>query len=387
MKSIIIVGGQDEIYENINLKEFNVISVQLENNIGINTAEYCAEVIPVSEFTVQEVERAARVAIDKYPISAMFGFAEFTILPAVEVAEKLNIPSLDKRISELCRIKPKLRTFLENSAFHLPFIEIRCLSEAQLFAEQYGYPLVVKDTMGAGSSNVSVCHDLDQLVHASQSLLSEFGVALLETYCGGHEYSVETLTLNGQHYVLGITEKFLIPGTVVEDSHIFPAPVCEKTKSQIERAAIELLSTLDHYHGPMHIEFKVDGDAVRLIEVNNRGGGDYIWEMVLTATGVNLIENTVRAFFDKSVKLQNYQPKSSLAYISLYKKLDIDLLKQPLSRLVDILRFQFDHDDFERSINNSTDRPGFCLLKRNLQQGHIADCIENINSIINKNTF
>ncbi|HAU8295988.1 TPA: ATP-grasp domain-containing protein [Vibrio vulnificus] len=387
MKSIIIVGGQDEIYENFNLKEYNVISIQLEKNIGINATEYCAEVIPVSEFTVQEVERATRIALDKYPISAMFGFAEFTILPTVEVAEKLNIPSLDKRLSELCRIKPKLRKFLENSSFHVPFVEFCCLNEAKLFAEQYGYPLVVKETMGAGSSNVSVCHDLDQLVRASKSLLSEFGVALLETYCGGDEYSVETLTLNGKHYILGITEKFLISGTVVEDSHIFPAPVCDKTKCRIERAAIELLSALDHGHGPMHIEFKVEGDDVRLIEVNNRGGGDYIWEMVLTATGVNLIENTVRGFFDRSIKLHNYQPKSSLAYISLYNDLNIALLNEQLSHLVDILRLQFDHDDFGRSINNSTDRPGFCLLKRNLQHGHITDYMDDINNIINNGYF
>ncbi|WP_053115796.1 ATP-grasp domain-containing protein [Winslowiella iniecta] len=387
MKNIIIVGGQDEIFEDIDLEGFNVVSIQLQHKIGPSVTNKCARVIPVLDFTVEEIERATLLAMQEHPVSAMFGFAEFTILPTVEVAEKLEIPGMDKRISMLCRIKPNLRKHLELTDFHVPYLDCHSVAQAEEFATRFGYPVVVKETMGAGSANVTVCNNREQLKTATQKLLDHFDRALLEVYCGGKEFSVETLSLNGCHYVLGITEKFLIPNTVIEDSHIFPAPVDERTKERVDKATVQLLNVLDHTHGPMHIEFKVDGDKVRLIEVNNRGGGDFIWEMVFKSTGVNLIEKTIHSYFDKEMRLEDYQPEHSLAYISLYSETDPSALIPRLEEFARVLRFHYEHTEYSHEIKCSTDRPGFCLLSRSLTSGHIKDDMDKIKSIINNKNY
>jgi biotin carboxylase len=106
----------------------------------------------------------------------------------------------------------------------------------------------------------------------------------------GREFSVETITRDGSHQVLGITEKLTTgPPGFVELGHQFPARLPTAIAQRIDEAVVALLDLVEHRWGPAHTEVRVTPAVeVVIIESQTRFGGDQIWKMVEVVTGVPL---------------------------------------------------------------------------------------------------
>nr|BFF17324.1 hypothetical protein GCM10025730_08450 [Promicromonospora thailandica] len=116
---------------------------------------------------------------------------------------------------------------------------------------------------------------------------------LLERVLDGPEYSVETVTRDGVTRVLGITAKSVAePGVeagtgFVESGHLFPAPLPPEQRDAIERHVVAALAAVGLTHGISHTEVRLTAAGPRLIELNPRQGGGYIFELVRLVTGYN----------------------------------------------------------------------------------------------------
>jgi biotin carboxylase len=119
--------------------------------------------------------------------------------------------------------------------------------------------------------------------------------AIVEGYVEGREYSVETLTLRGEHVVLAITEKLTSgPPSFIEIGHQLPARLSEEETAEVKRVVEELLRAVGHEWGPAHTELILSTErGPVIIETHTRFGGDQIWEMVELVVGTRLAAATV----------------------------------------------------------------------------------------------
>lgn len=131
---------------------------------------------------------------------------------------------------------------------------------------------------------------------------------------GGIECSVESLTINGHHNIIQITQKDSENGLhCVELGHHQPANITEKEWNDVIEAVSEGLTAIGITHGPCHTEIKIINGLIYLIEFNARPGGDHIAHpLVQLSTGYDYIAGIIKAsmgdlsYIDTSKFKHNY---------------------------------------------------------------------------------
>lgn len=128
------------------------------------------------------------------------------------------------------------KVLLEKNIPSVPFLRVDTLDDIVRFGERYGYPLIVKPRSGWASEHIIKCASFDDFVSKTAMIDSLVGQRLIvEQFIPGSEYSVEAMSENGIHFVIGITEKLKDPVTFVETGHSFPAMLYSTAQLAIER--------------------------------------------------------------------------------------------------------------------------------------------------------
>ncbi|NEB00236.1 ATP-grasp domain-containing protein [Streptomyces sp. SID13726] len=122
------------------------------------------------------------------------------------------------------------------------------------------------------------------------SVFAETGPAfLVEDYLPGREFSFEVLVVDGEVFVAGVHEKYVLTetaGAVLEDACVSPPySVDRAVTAEGITWLTALLAHLDLRWGCFHVEARHDGSRWDLIEVNPRVGGALISPSVRELNG------------------------------------------------------------------------------------------------------
>ncbi|WP_275004090.1 ATP-grasp domain-containing protein [Promicromonospora iranensis] len=228
-------------------------------------------------------------------------------LPAVAlVAERLGLPGAPADVLRTATRKHLVRQVLAARGVpDVPYAVAGSWEQAHKAAADLGYPLVVKPVdMNSGTGVRKVLDEAGLAVAFAEATAPERNtrdqplerLALLERVLEGPEYSVESVTRDGITRVLGITAKSVAEPDAeagsgfVESGHLFPAPLAPEGRDAIERHVVAVLDAVGLTHGISHTEVRVTAAGPRLIELNPRQGGGYIFELVRLVTGFNPLQ-------------------------------------------------------------------------------------------------
>lgn len=249
---------------------------------------------------------------EKIGITGVVATTELTIWPAAYVAEKLGVLGngefVSKRITDKSIIREKVK-------------EVRDLYQPKHWVykgdstpEIVSYPVVVKPIAAGGKRGVCVVNSKGELLPALMEAMrvSKVEGALIEEFLvGGQEYSVESLSYKGKHYVLQVTQKDSSgPPHCVELGHHQPANLSYDMRIKVEDVIAETLSAAGVSNGPCHTEIKIIENKIYLIEINGRPGGDHIaYPLTELSTGYPYISGIILAALGRldELKVENLQ--------------------------------------------------------------------------------
>ena len=161
----------------------------------------------------------------------------------------------------------------------------------------FSFPYVIKPRTGASKKGVYYVEDADECEEALSYIRNQLGAeALIEQFVTGREISVETLSFEGEHHVLQITDKVNGgPPHFVELAHHQPALLSDELRERIVAIVPHILDAVSYRNGASHVELKVDSESnIRLVEINPRGGGDEISsKLVELSTGYDYIKGMI----------------------------------------------------------------------------------------------
>jgi len=144
-----------------------------------------------------QVLRAVRFIQGRKPVDRLEAVVEAHIMPTARVREAAGIPGTSVRTAFLCRDKPAMKEVLR--AGGVPCAQstgVSTAAEAHAFAEQVGYPLILKPRDGAGASGATRVDSGAELDAALASFGGGRSIAI-EEFIEGHEGFYDTLTING----------------------------------------------------------------------------------------------------------------------------------------------------------------------------------------------
>lgn len=267
--------------------------------------------IPISIFEMDEiVERCKEYQIDGVVSNA----SEATALVVAYVAEKLGKIGTPYEVFLKIQNKEYVRQ-TTNSIDGLGRVKYR-VGKANEILSTFPTPYVLKPIRGASKKGVNfVDRDtISQIVIPSDL---EDAIFMAEQYIDGQEYSVETISYKGRHEIVQITEKI---GTgaphFVELEHHQPAMLTVSVYQKIQNLIPQILSSVEYTNGASHIEIKIDSEEnIYLIEINPRGGGDYISNnLVGLSTDYDYLKQMILVALDQYESV----PITNKAYAGIY---------------------------------------------------------------------
>jgi len=149
---------------------------------------------------VAAMTAAVRWVQDKLWVDRLEATIEAHTLPAAQVREACTIPGTSVRTAWLCRDKPSMKQALREAGVPTAASAgASTATEVVAFAEQVGYPVILKPRSGAGALDTMRADDPASLKHA----LGVFGgqgveSIAVEEFIEGHEGFYDTITINGE---------------------------------------------------------------------------------------------------------------------------------------------------------------------------------------------
>ncbi|MFJ9829534.1 ATP-grasp domain-containing protein [Streptomyces sp. NPDC101160] len=218
--------------------------------------------------------------------------AEESMPPAVAEAEALGVSPNPASAVTVLNDKAAMRALLaEHGLSQVRSESAATADEVAAAVGRLPLPVVVKPARASGSRGVALIRDHADLEEWTERV-TEGAVAgpyLVEEYLQGPEYSVETLSVDGVHHVVGITAKSTTGAPYfVETSHIHPAPLGDEERAAIHVVVTGLLDLAGYRFGPAHTEVILTGRGPRIVESQTRLGGDRIPLLIETASDFDI---------------------------------------------------------------------------------------------------
>lgn len=223
--------------------------------------------------------------------------SDVAVLTVNYVAERMGLIGNPDNYSEVTTNKYLMREcFAKNN---IPSPKFTFVGKDGLYdISGFQFPLIVKPTDRSGSRGVEKVLDELYLKGAIERAQNEAfsKSAIIEEYVTGREISVESISFEGQHYVLQITDKVTTGSPYfVELEHHQPSTLSEEIQNRVKEVVLNALSALHVKYGASHSELKItESGDIRVIEIGARMGGDFIGsDLVKLSTGYDFLKAVI----------------------------------------------------------------------------------------------
>lgn len=205
-------------------------------------------------------------------------------VPIAEVRDALGIPGENAVVARNFREKSVMKTVFERAG--VPCARHRQVASVEAgvaFANEVGYPLVVKPPAGAGSKATFSVQDEKQLREALGVHRPGSGrETLIEEFVQGREHSFETISIGGRavwhslsHYLPGALEVVETPW--IQWCVLVPREADHPRYADIKKVSAQAISALGIDTGLTHMEwFRRHDGTLAISEVAMRPPGSHI---------------------------------------------------------------------------------------------------------------
>jgi biotin carboxylase len=239
----------------------------------------------------QLAHAARRLSKHRNPIHRFYGSNEQLQVPLAEAREMLGVEGMSAEATRNFRDKSRMKNVLREAG--VPCARHRLVGsveEGRTFAEEVGFPVVVKPPAGAGAEGTFRADGAESLDAALKvSAPSPERPALVEEFITGEEHSLETISVGGRAVWHSLTHYYPTPLEVVRNPWIqwrvlLPREVDDSRYDDIRAAGALALEALGMETGLTHLEWfrRADG-SVAISEVGARPPGAQITTLVSRA--------------------------------------------------------------------------------------------------------
>ena len=245
---------------------------------------------------VAALTRAVRWVQDKLWVDRLEATIEAHTMAAAQAREACTIPGTSVHTAWLCRDKPSMKEVLRAAGVPTAAsAAVASAAEARAFAEQVGFPLILKPRSGAGASGTARVDDFGELEQA----LGVFGgqgvdSVAIEEFIEGHEGFYDTITVGGRvavdfvsHYYPNVLEAMRtrwISPQFVSTNRIDVAPEYGELREMGQR----VITALGIGTSATHMEWFFGPKGLKFSEIGCRPPGVGAWDLYSAGNDMDL---------------------------------------------------------------------------------------------------
>lgn len=254
---------------------------QLDDPWGDRAIAVHFESPEVAAYTVLEGVRNVVERVD-----GILALGDRPAVAAAYVARGLGLAYNHPAAVEACRSKLRMREVFRDAGLRVPWFRAVALQPAPEPALLgISYPCVLKPLSLSASTGVIRANNREEFLAAAgrvrrvqesaeilASREANLEQMMVEGYIPGREVAVEGLLTDGELRVLAIFDKAdPLEGPFFEETiYVTPSRFSEAQRKEIEKCAADAVRALGLSHGPVHAEFRINGEGVWTLEVAPR---------------------------------------------------------------------------------------------------------------------
>jgi len=276
---------------------------------------------------IDDIVDAARKWHADEHFDGILTFAESAVLTVATVAEALGLPTVGVDAARRSRNKLLMRQAHEQGDVPRPrFRFVPDVDAAIACAEEFGYPVVLKPTLGAASHYVYRIDSREELelryqdaldgmsrmvwlVTEAEGLdLGPYGL-LMESFLDGREYLFEALVWDDEVYLGSIVDRVTVEGNNFDDDvHIAPTSLTDGELAEIREIVAAAARAQGLRRSVMHAEIRFHDGRPHMLEIAIRPGGGGL-DLVARATAdycpIRAVMDVAR---DVKPRVRHYEP-------------------------------------------------------------------------------
>jgi biotin carboxylase len=236
----------------------------------------------------------------------IIGILEAMMVQLAEVREHFGVAGTSVKTATLFREKAMMKDALR--AAGLPVARHELLTseqDAQAFADEIGFPIVVKPPAGMGGKSTFRVRSMTELTNALRGMrVSPSSPVLAEEMLQGKEHSFETITIGGEPRVSSFASYFPGPLEVLETPWIqwtcvLPREIDSPLYARARELGVKAIKALGLEDGMTHMEWfeKSDG-SIAIGEIAQRPPGPQLCQMTGLVNDVDIYRAWARAVVD-----------------------------------------------------------------------------------------
>ena len=303
MKKVFILGGSklqfDLIFEAKKLY-FEVHLFDGNNNCeGKKYADYFYHI------DLKDKEQILEKAQELSPLIITTIASELGNVTACYVSEKMGIKSNTYQVTLNTTNKKEMKNISIKNNINIA--KYKTIKTPEDLKQWDSFPAIIKpidSSAGRGVSFITKKEQIDSAIEKAFRFTSEKEV-LIEEYIKGKQFSIETISSEGNHSIVSITEEYLTPlPNIIETQQLIPARVEKEEETKLKEFAFDVLNSFNIKFGACHIEVRVDDDCeLYLVEIASRMGG---WrsELINLALGISYCQLLLFSLEGKKLQFQ-----------------------------------------------------------------------------------
>ncbi len=254
-------------------------------------------------------------------------FSESTVTTVAAVADALGLPGIGVPAAVQCRNKLLMRQAHERAGAPIPgYRYVDTEAAAVAAGETFGYPVILKPTMGAGSNYVFRVDDADEMrLRFGQAIAGiekmfwatsepdglELGPQglIVESFLDGKEYLIEALAWDDEVYLGSVVDRITAEGATFDDDvHHAPTTLPPDALAKVHRAVRLGAHAQGLRRSVMHAEVRFHHDEPHLLEIAARVGGGGLDKIARLSADYDPIRAVVDVARGVKPRVRHYQP-------------------------------------------------------------------------------
>lgn len=396
MKKILILGGSHSQIPAIKtakeMGHYVITCDYLEDNPGHQLAhEY---------YNVSTTDKEAVLSLAKsLKVDGIVCYATDSAAPtAAYVAERLGLPTHPYKSVKILTNKELFRDFQRKNNFHIPKAKgYKTIEEAYADFSSFKMPVMIKPVDSSGSRGVAKIDRIEDLKEKAENALRFSNVKrfIIEEYIENYGYHVggDGFSIDGRLIFRAFCNEHFpskeSSNPFVPIGSSWPCTMSESIQAKIHNEIQRILSLLNMKTGSYNFDIRIDDkENIYIIEIGPRNGGDLLPEAISYATGINLIEYTIKAALGEecndllmtptdgywSIYVLNSQENGTFKGIEIKKDLrELNIVEEEL--LINV-------DDSITALNGANDKIGTMILKFT-SMDEMLEKMENMDDWVN----
>lgn len=242
---------------------------------------------------LEDLIEAARAWHAEERFDGVLTFSESAVLTVAAVAEALGLPGVGVEAARTSRNKLLMREAHRRGGVPCPrFRLVRDLDEALAAAEEFGYPVVLKPTLGAASNFVfrldgpedarlrfpQAAEGIERMpwftMEAEGEDMGPHGL-LIESFLDGAEFLTESVVWDDEVYIGSIVDRVTVEkgSTFDDDVHQAPTSLSQEQIAAVRDVVAAAARAQGLKRSVMHAEVRFHRGRPHLLEIAARPGG------------------------------------------------------------------------------------------------------------------